>query len=312
MRRRFFASVIAALGMGALALAQDPVDPAQGKPPDQPQFKSESELVVLSLQVTDHGRYVPGLSKEAFRLYDEDRPQTPKLFLNEDAPVTIGLVIDSSGSMSRARERVIASSTEFVKSSNPEDDIFAIVFNDEVQRALGDGSFTKDAIVLGGALARAFQPIGRTALYDAVIEGLDYASRGNQDRRVLVVVSDGGDNASKATLRDVVSRVQSSNTLIYTVAISDPNDQESNPGKLKELAAISGGQSFEPNTLPEIHEVFQRISRDIRNMYTIGFEPMNVAYHAGFHKLRVDVRMPDGRKLNVRARPGYLKAHVGP
>jgi VWFA-related protein len=301
LRLRFFASVIAALGMGALALAQD-----------QPLFKSGSELVVLHVQVTDHGQYVPDLTRDAFHLYDEDRPQTPKFFLTEDAPVTIGLVIDSSGSMARARERVIAASTEFVKSSNPQDEIFAVVFNDEVRKAIGDGSFVKDSVVLGGALARAFQPEGQTALYDAVIEGLDYASRGSQDRRVLVVLSDGGDNASKATLKDVVTRVQQSNTVIYTVALDDPFDSDSNPRKLKQLAEMSGGQSLKADSIMEVHDVFQKIARDIRHMYTIGFEPTNTSYHAGFHKLRVDARMPDGRKLSVRSRPGYLKAHVGP
>ncbi len=301
MRRRFFASVIAALGMGALALAQD-----------QPLFKSGSELVVLHVQVTDHGQYVRDLPREAFRLFDEDRPQTPKFFLAEDAPVTIGLVIDSSGSMARARERVIAAATEFVQSSNPRDEIFAVLFNDEVRKALGDGSFVKDPVILGGALARAFQPEGRTALYDAVVEGLDYASRGSQDRRVLVVLSDGGDNASKATLKDVVARVQESNTVIYTIALADPFDADANPGKLKQLAETSGGEALKADSIMEVRDVFQKIARDIRHMYTIGFEPTNTAYHAGFHRLRVDARMPDGRKLSVRSRPGYLKAHVGP
>jgi len=297
----------AALGVGALGaclFAQDP--------PQQPLFKSESELVVLHVQVTDHGQYVQGLSRDAFRVYDEDRPQTPKFFLSEDAPVTVGLVIDSSGSMARARDRVIAASTEFVKSSNPEDEIFAVLFNDEVRKAIGDGSFTKDPMVLGGALARAFQPEGRTALYDAVVEGLEYAGRGSRDRRALVVLSDGGDNASKATLRDVVTAVQSSNTVIYTVTIADPFDGDANPGKLKQLAETSGGQSLKAESLAEVREVFQKIASDIRHMYTIGFEPMNTAYHAGFHKLRVHARMPDGRKLSVRSRPGYQKAHVGP
>lgn len=295
---------VAVAALGTFLSAQDP--------PQQPLFKSESELVVLHVQVTDHGKYVQGLSREAFRLYDEDRPQTPKFFLSEDAPVTVGLIIDSSGSMTRARDRVIAASTEFVTSSNPQDEIFAVVFNDEVHKAIADGSFTKDPIVLGGALARAFQPEGRTALYDAVVEGIEYAGRGSRDRRALVVLSDGGDNASKATLKDVVAAVQSSNTVIFTVAIADPFDSDANPGTLKQLAEASGGQSLKADSLSEVREVFQKIARDIRHMYTIGFEPMNTAYHAGYHKLRVDARMPDGRKLSVRSRPGYQKAHVGP
>ena len=296
-------SAIAALLCGPLALAQD----------QQPQFKSGSELVVLHVMVTDRsGGYVSGLAPADFHLYDENRKQTPKFFLNEDAPVTVGLVIDSSGSMGHVRDRVIAAATEFVQSSNPADEVFALVFNDEVQKALADGSFTSDPVVLQGALARAFQPIGRTALYDAVVSGLDYAARGTHDRRVLVVLSDGGDNASEATLKDVVTRVQASNTVIYSVALVDPNDYEANPGKLKQLAETSGGESFLPKDVMEVRKAFQKIARDVRHMYTIGFEPTNSAYHAGFHRVRVDVTSNDGKRLAVKSRPGYLKTHVGP
>jgi len=296
-------SVLAALLFGPLALAQD----------QQPQFKSSSELVVLHVLVTDRaGVYVQGLAPDSFRVYDENRPQTPKFFLDEDAPVTIGLVIDSSGSMGRARGRVIAAATEFVESSNPRDEIFALVFNDEVHKVFGDNSFTSNPIVLQGALARAFQPVGRTALYDAVVAGLDYAGSGSHDRRVLVVLSDGGDNASDATLKDVVKRVQASNTVIYSVALIDPEDYDSNPGKLRQLSETSGGEWFAPKDAAEVHRDFQKIARDVRHMYTIGFEPTNSAYHAGFHRIRVDVTTADGKRLAVKSRAGYLKTHVGP
>jgi VWFA-related protein len=262
--------------------------------------------------VTDRsGAYVSGLTLDDFRLFDEARPQTPKFFLDEDAPVTVGLVIDSSGSMGHARDRVIAAATEFVESSNPDDEIFALVFNDDVHKVLG-GKFTSDSRVLREALANAFQPIGRTAMYDAVIEGLEYASSGSRDRRVLVVLSDGGDNASQATLKDVVTKVQASNTVIYSVALDDPLDADANPGKLKQLSEASGGESFSPKDVMEVRKAFQKIARDVRHMYTIGFEPMNTAYHAGFHRLRVDVKTADGRRLSVHSRTGYLKSHVGP
>ena len=296
------AGVVAALVLGPLAPAQDQV----------PQFKSESELVVLHVMVTDRsGAYVSGLTLDDFRLFDEARPQTPKFFLDEDAPVTVGLVIDSSGSMGHVGDRVIAAATEFVESSNPDDEIFALVFNDDVHKVLG-GKFTSDSRVLRQALADAFQPIGRTAMYDAVIEGLEYASKGSRDRRVLVVLSDGGDNASQATLKDVVTKVRSSNTVIYSVALDDPNDADANPRKLKQLSEASGGESFSPKDVMEVRKALQKIARDVRHMYTIGFEPMNTAYHAGFHRLRVDVKTADGRRLSVHSRTGYLKSHVGP
>ena len=303
MQQRFFA------GAAAVLLLLGPFASAQ----DQPQFKSGSELVVVHVLVTDRsGAYISNLTPDAFRLFDETRPQTPKFFLNEDAPVTVGLVIDSSGSMAHARDLVIAAAQEFVESSNRDDQVFALVFNDEVQKVLGNGSFTSDPVVLGGALARAFQPAGRTALYDAVVEGLDYAQRGDRDRRVLVVLSDGGDNASQSTLKDVVIRVQSSNTVIYSVALEDPLDQDANPGKLKQLAEVSGGAAFAPKDVVAVRKAFQTIAHDIRHMYTIGYEPTNVAYHAGFHRIRVDVATADGRRVSVHSRTGYQKAHVGP
>jgi VWFA-related protein len=308
LTRFVFAGVTALLLAGAVTRAQDPAPEAQA-----PLFKAESELVVVHVLVTDRaGGYVSGLPENAFALYDEARPQTPKFFLNEDAPVTVGLVIDSSGSMVHARDRVIAASTEFVKASNPMDEVFALVFNDDVHPVFGGNSFTSNPIILGSALARAFQPIGQTALYDAVVGGLDYGSHGMNDRRVLIVVSDGGDNASDATLKDVRTKVEASNTVIYAVAIADPNDPDSKPKKLKELAELSGGQFFAPEDVDQVREVFQKIARDVRHMYTIGFEPMNSAYHAGFHKLRVEVKTTDGRRYSVKSRTGYLKTHVGP
>lgn len=290
--------MLAALALGPLTQAQDP----------QPQFKSESELVVLHVLVTDRsGAYVSGLPADAFHLFDETRRQTPQFFLDEDAPVTVGLILDSSGSMAPVRERVIAAAAEFVQSSNPADEVFALVFNDDVQRVLGERAFTSDADTLRQALASAFQPIGRTALYDAVMDGLNYAARGSRDRRVLVVLSDGGDNASTATLKDVVARVQSSNTVIYAVALDDPLDADANPGKLKQLSEASGGEWFSPKDVAGVRKAFQKIARDVRHMYTIGYEPMNTALHQGLHRIRVEVTSADGRRLAVHSRSGYLK-----
>ena len=303
MRLTIGAGVLAVLFAGSYAPAQDPSP--------SPQFKSESELVVLHVLVTDRsGSYVQGLPRDAFHLFDETRPQTPKFFLNQDAPVTVGLVIDSSGSMAHARDRVIAAAAEFVQSSNPDDEVFALVFNDDVQNVLGDDSFTNNPDTLRGALTAAFKPIGRTALYDAVVAGLHDAAKGSHDRRVLVVLSDGGDNASTATLEDVVTAVQSSNTVIYSVALDDPQDADAKPRKLRRLAEASGGESFMPSDVAEVRRAFQKISRDVRHMYTIGYEPTNTALHQGFHRIKVEVTAADGRRLSVHSRAGYLKGHT--
>jgi len=296
---RVGASAVVALTLGAIALAQDQ---------PQPTFKSGSELVVLHVLVTDRsGGYVTGLQQDAFHLFDETRPQTPKFFLNEDAPVTVGLVIDSSGSMGPVRDRVIAAAAEFVSSSNPDDEIFGLVFNDDVQPVLKNEPFTSDADTLRTALSHAFVPVGRTALYDAVSHGLSYVEKGKRDRRVLVVLSDGGDNASELELKDVMKRVQASNTVIYGVALTDPLDADSNPKRLRQLAEATGGQTFLPKDVSEVRDAFQKIAHDIRHSYTIGFEPTNAALHPGFHKVRVEVKSADGRRLDVHSRSGYLK-----
>ena len=299
MFTRSGASAIAALALGSFVLAQEPRGPT---------FTSESELVVLHVMVTDRGGgYVSGLHADAFRIFDETRPQTPKFFLSEDAPVTVGLILDSSGSMSPLRDRVIAAATEFVESSNPDDEVFALVFDDDVQPVLRKEPFTSDPETLRRALSSAFRPAGRTSLYDAVVDGLHYAAKGSRDRRVLVVLSDGGDNSSSATLKDVTAAVQGSNTIVYAVALEDPLDPDSNPKKLRQLAEATGGEFFTPKNVIDVRRAFRKIARDIRHSYTIGFEPMNSSLHGGFHKLRVEVKSPDGRHFDVRARTGYLK-----
>ncbi len=299
MFTRSSVSAMMALLLGSVVLAQESSSAL---------FTSTSELVVLHVMVTDRGGgYVPNLPVDAFHIFDDARPQTPKFFLTEDAPVTVGLILDSSGSMRRLRDRVIAASAEFVQSSNPEDEVFALVFDDEVEPVLRDAPFTSDADTLRAALSSVFRPAGRTSLYDAVLRGLRYAARGTRDRRVLVVLSDGGDNASAATLKDVVTAVEGSNTVIYAVALSDPLDPDANPKRLKQLAEATGGETFLPADVAEVHAAFEKIARDIRHSYTIGFDTMNAPSHAGFHKLRVEVRTPDGRRLAARARTGYLK-----
>ena len=191
------AAAMLAIRIGSMAPAQD-----------LPHFKTGSELVALHVTVKDrNGSPVTGLTANAFQVLEEGRRQTISVFGSEDAPVTIGLVIDSSGSMQGVRDRVIAAAAAFVETSNPEDEVFALVFNDEVRPVLAASApFTSDATTLRKALTSTFVPAGRTALHDAIADGLSYIAKGTRDRRVLVVLSDGGDNASRATFADVLSQ----------------------------------------------------------------------------------------------------------
>ena len=277
---------------------------------EAPVFKADSELVVLHVTVKDRsGAYVAGLPREAFGVVEDGRAQTVRLLTDTDTPVTVGLLIDSSASMQPIRHLVIAGATAFADASHPRDEIFALAFNEAVMPALLPGApFTNDSKVLRAALERSVNGRGRTALYDAISIGVDYLSGGSRERKVLIVLSDGGDNASRATRDEAVRKAQASHAVIYTVAVVDPGSRDANPKLLKELAQASGGQSFRPDRPREIADAMRQIARDIRHTYTVGYVPTNAARDGTFRNLRVVVTAPHGRPLVVRSRSGYWLA----
>jgi VWFA-related protein len=276
--------------------------------PARPLFSARSELVVLHVMVKDRkGAYVTGLGSDAFTILEDGRQQTIHFFAKEDAPVTVGLVIDSSGSMFTARDRVIAAAGSFADTSNPADEIFALVFNENVRAALPpDAPFTWESFTLSAALADAISARGRTAMYDAVMAGLEYASHGSREGKVLVVVSDGGDNASAATFDQVLRHTQASNTVIYTIGLIDPLERDANPKRLRQLAEASGGEAFLPDNVDEVADVLRHIARDIRNMYTLGYVPAGAVRDGQFRRVRVVVKAPGRGSLLVRTRQGYV------
>jgi len=203
------------------------------------------------------------------------------------------------------RDRVIAASAAFVESSNPNDEVFALVFDDHVRSVLDPSApFTDDARVLHRALMDVFMPAGRTALYDAIQSGLQYVRRGSRDRHALVVLSDGGDNASHAGFAATLAATQASNAIVYTVALVAPGDDTADPARLGKFAETSGGTAFAPTDIAGVENAFQQISRDLRRRYTIGYERPGGG-RPGFHRIRVDAFAPDGRKLVTRTREGY-------
>jgi Ca-activated chloride channel family protein len=275
---------------------------------DRPLFSTESDLVVLHVTVKDKkGAYVSGLTKDAFVVFEDGRRQTIRLFVAEDSPVTVGLLIDSSGSMQPNRERVIAAATAFAESSNPEDELFALAFDETVHAAFPpDAPFTTSAAALRDAVTRLIQPHGRTALFDAIAAGLEYVSRGRYERKVLVVVSDGGDNASRTAFDQVLAKTEATNVVIHTVALIDPLESDADPKVLKRIAQASGGEFFAPRDNGEIMAVLQQIAGDIRHAYTIGYVSDNEARDGSFRKIRVVAQTGDRRALVVRTRDGYL------
>lgn len=286
---------------------------AHTQEPD-PTFSSQAELVVLHVTVKDHkGGYRTDLSQGAFTVFDDGAPRPIGAFSSVDSPATVGLIIDSSGSMWEGRHQVLAAAKAFAEASHPQDDLFGLTFTETVRSVLPPATpFTSDAEVLRTALARGVRAHGRTALYDAVARGLDYVERGRHPRRVLVLVADGGDNASQMTFEGVLRRAQASNAAIYAVGVVDPADPRPNRGRLRELARATGGDAFFPREVDEVTDVLQHIAKEIRHTYTIGFPPADGPDNGAFHRIRVDVRTPDGRDMTVRTRQGYRPGAVGP
>ena len=285
-------------------LPAPPVPPA--RPAQEPVFRSTaSELVVLPVVVTDRpDRYVADLEREHFTVYDNGRRMPIELFSNEDTPVTVGLVIDSSSSMRHKLGDVMAASMTFARSSNPNDELFAIWFNDDAH-ALPDKRFLLASDVDGfQRVLTSLRPEGRTSLYDGMIEGLDRLGEGTRPRKVLVVFSDGGDNASTATLDHVLEQARRSNAAIYTIGIYDELDPDKNPRVLKSIASATGGERYLPRSTGPLLQACEHIAREIRSGYTIGYVPPD--RDGVFHRVRVEVAAPDKRKVTVRTRPGYF------
>jgi VWFA-related protein len=297
VRRSWFVALVscAVLGSPFVVLAQEPV------------FRpASSELVVLPVVVTDkEGRYISDLPVERFTVFDNGRRVPIDVFTNQDTPVTVGLIVDASGSMRPKIAEVIAASTQFARLSNPEDELFAIRFNDNVRDLIPSREFLMASDVLAlEAAVRSIRPDGRTALYEGIMDGLDHLAKGTRTRKVLVVISDGGDNASQTKLETVLTRARESNAAIYTIGVYDADDVDKNPRVLKSLAEATGGERYLPNSPGELLAACERIAREIRSGYTIGVVPP--AQDGAYHRIKLEIDSGAGRKLNVRTRPGYF------
>lgn len=263
------------------------------------------DLVVLDLSVKDpRGGHVTGLKQSDFTVLEDGRKQNITQFASIDAPVTVGLVVDNSGSMQTKRPQVILAGLAFAKESNPQDEFFVINFNNSVTRGLPpEMMFTDDLQILRSALYFG-QPKGQTALYDAVAYALDHLEYGHRDKRTLIVVSDGGDNDSTISFPQLMKVIESSRATIYTVGLLDPENRDLNPGVLRKMAAVSGGEYFEPMAASDIVPVFDKISKDIRNRYTIAYVPDETDDKRVIRTIKVTAE-ENGRKLLVRTRRRY-------
>lgn len=264
------------------------------------------DLVVLHATVRDRqGAFVPDLGKEDFAVFEDGKRQTIRSFSHEDIPVTVGLVVDHSGSMKPKIDEVVTAARSFVQTSNPLDRLFVVNFNERVTLGLPDTvSFTNRVDQLEYAISRA-PATGMTALYDATVEGLERFQAGSRDKGALIVVSDGGDNASKHTLDQLIKLAQQSSVVVYTIGVFDADDVDRNPGVLRHLARTTGGEAFFPKQLDDVVAICERIAHDIRNQYTIGYVSNSVEKPGAFRTIRVTASGTGG-KLQVRTRDGYL------
>lgn len=271
----------------------------------------ETDLVTLAVTVVDgRGRFVSDLRQEHFTVFDNGEPQPIQFFTSEDAPATIGLLIDSSGSMRHRREEVTAAASAFAEMSHPLDEFFTLNFNELVWPGLPPARpFTADAGELRTALSSA-PALGMTAMYDALDRALAHLQLGTRDRKVLIVVGDGGDNASRRTFDEVVEHARRTGAVIYGVTLADPDEREANPGLLKKLAGESGGRAFTPRRAGDVSGAFEQIAREIRSGYTLGFLPPDTA-GGGFRSIRVAADAGDGRRLIARTRAGYYAKPSG-
>jgi len=267
-------------------------------------FRKEVEEVILHATVVDDKkRLVTDLTRDAFTVFEDGKPQRITLFRREDIPVSLGIVIDNSGSMMRHRPAVNQAALNLVRASNREDEVFVVNFNDE--RWL-DQDFTSDIAKLKDALERVVSR-GGTALYDSVVASADHLKKhAKLNKRVLLVVTDGEDNASTYTLEQAIRKVQDNEgPTVYTIGILDSDTKKRAKRALRAFAQQTGGIAFFPGDIEEVDAISRTVARDIRNQYTIGYKPTNPERRAGFRSIRVDAKSRGYKRLDVRTRSGY-------
>jgi len=266
------------------------------------------ELVVLPVSVLDSkGFPVRGLSQEYFSVYEDKVQQDIALFKQEDIPLSVGLVIDSSSSMTSKLDRLNVAAMTFVHESNPDDETALVSFGDE---SFIEQDFTSNTNKLSRALS-TLKPTGETALYDAVFLAAKHLQQqGAHEKKVLLVVSDGEDNKSSYKLNQVLKMLKESKIILYSIGLLSDYDFSyygTDPRKaLKQLAEVTGGASFFPKKLDEVEGICQKIARDLRNQYTIGYKPTNVKLDGAWRKVSIRLTTPKNySKLKVRTKQGY-------
>ncbi len=288
-----------------------PVPPASSSQQQVPNengtfvIRKDVDEVLLHATVADEKQHiVTDLDRTAFTVFEDGKPQNIISFRHEDIPVAMGIVIDNSGSMREKRAKVNQAALNLVRSSNPQDEVFVVNFNDEYYL---DQDFTNDLLKLKEALEK-IDAKGGTALRDAVVASAEHLKRDARlERKVLFVVTDGEDNASRESLEDAVKQLQEENgPSVYAIGIlGDEEHPKRAKRALEIIAQRTGGLAFFPKTLDEVDEISRQVAHDIRNQYTIGYKPTNPRTSGGFRQIRVEAKAKEHKKLQVRTKSGY-------
>jgi VWFA-related protein len=292
---------------------------SQGLPGTAPTDKPftvfvDVDLVLFNVTVfDDKNRLITGLTSQNFRVYEDNREQEIRSFQADDVPATVGLVIDNSGSMASKRSDVISAALDFVSSIDRRDEIFVVNFNDEVSmpRFGDDMPFTANYDELSGAL-RSTRAAGRTALYDAIAVALRRLEEGSNARKALVILSDGGDNASGADLHEIVLMARQSAATLFTIGFYDASDKDRNPRVLRQLSELTGGESYVPRNARELHTIWLRIGDRIRSQYTLGYVSSNTNRDGLYRNVTIAVVDKNRKPLKVRTRAGYVASKRAP
>jgi Ca-activated chloride channel family protein len=270
----------------------------------QTTIRADVNLVQLSIRVTDsEGHNVVGLGREAFRITIDKKDQPITVINGEDAPVTAGIVIDNSASMAPKREEVIAAALAFARASNTKDQMFVVHFNQHARFALPDNRpFTGSIAELETAISE-FDLGGTTALYDAILLAQSQFKRAVYGRKILLVITDGGDNSSRATLAEALDALVKSEAVVFPIGLFDAADRDQNPRVLAHIAEVTGGESFIPAALADTTKICKEIAADVRRQYTLGFAG---AQDGQYHQIEVTATDPKRGLLKVHTRPGYF------
>lgn len=306
MNRRSALQLMITAGAGSSFLARKRALAADPDQSDNLTFHSETRLVLLDVGVENRqGGSVSGLVQDNFKVFENNRPQPITVFAHNDLPVTIGILVDESRSMAPKRPAVLTAALVFIGESNPADQVFVLNFNDSVTPGLRPPQlFSDNREELRAALFAGVSE-GRTALFDAVFDGLKHLDMGQRDKKALVVISDGGDNCSVHTRRETLNRLERSLATIYTIGLFDEQDGDSDPKILSDLARISGGRAYFPDNPKEMVPVCRSIARDIRSRYTLGYLPPPGKGGKDLRSIRVEVSAPGRSGFVVRTRTSY-------